>query len=200
MKTVFVTSLLTKDTIEQKIQDLLKRKRELFNEVIDDLSDTGLANTLTEDELFGLFGLKRGGAQARTKGKKEDGSKRNLEDISPEEFEKLIGELYRRMGFQAKLTSVTRDSGVDIYASRISESGAEYLAIQCKHYPKGIVGVEHARALYGVIQSQQHITRGVLVTSGDFSRDCREFASGKRIQLIDGIYLKGLLEKYSTSL
>ncbi|MCX6702707.1 MAG: DEAD/DEAH box helicase [Candidatus Wolfebacteria bacterium] len=58
-KTVYVTSLFTINTIEEKIQTLLKRKKELFDRVIDDLSDTNLSVTLGEDELFGLFDLRK---------------------------------------------------------------------------------------------------------------------------------------------
>lgn len=200
-KTVFVTSLFTKDTIEERIQQLLIRKRKLFRDVIDDLSDTNLSNVLTENELFGLFGLQK---PERLKQKREDKERLRaesvLESISPNEFEDLIGKLYERMGFHIKLTPQARDKGVDIYAKRSTESGTEYLAIQCKHYPKGVVGVEHARALYGVIHSQQYITKGVLITSGKFSKDCKEFVEGKRIELFDGTYLRGLLEKYNVSL
>ncbi|MBI2871963.1 MAG: DEAD/DEAH box helicase [Chloroflexi bacterium] len=57
-KTVFVTTLVAEDTIEEKIQRLLDRKRHLFDRVIDDLSDTGLQKVLSQEELFGLFGLK----------------------------------------------------------------------------------------------------------------------------------------------
>ncbi|MBI4299012.1 MAG: DEAD/DEAH box helicase [Chloroflexi bacterium] len=57
-KTVFVTTLVAEDTIEERIQRLLDRKRHLFDRVIDDLSDTGLQKVLSEEELFGLFGLK----------------------------------------------------------------------------------------------------------------------------------------------
>ena len=64
----------------------------------------------------------------------------------------------------------------------------------------GTVGVEHARSLYGVIQDQPSITRGVLITTGDFSKECKEFTKGKRIELFDGKYLCGLLEKYNTPL
>ncbi|MBC8358134.1 MAG: restriction endonuclease [Candidatus Aminicenantes bacterium] len=196
-KTVFVTSLFTKDSIEERIQQLLQRKRELFREVIDDLSDTNLSKAITEEELFGLFGLnkpERHKQKIKAKDRLEaDGS---LEQISPHEFEGLIGKLYEKMGYYIKLTPQTKDKGVDIYTQRSSESGTEYLAIQCKHYPKGVVGVEHARALYGVIQSQMNITKGILITSGRFSKDCREFAENKRIELFDGTYLRGLLEKY----
>lgn len=197
-KTVFVTSLFTKNTIEERIQLLLRRKRELFKEVIDDLSDTNLSKVLTEDELFGLFGLKRlERFKQKVKDKEKIASEDALEKISPHEFEDLIGKLYGKMGFNIKLTPQAKDKGVDVYAKHTSEAGTEYLAIQCKHYPRGVVGVEHARALYGVIQSQQNITKGVLITSGRFSKDCKEFAEDKRIELFDGVYLRGLLEKYN---
>lgn len=58
-RTVFVTSLFTVDTVEEKIQNLLKKKQELFEEIIDDLSDTNLSKVLTEEELFSLFNLQK---------------------------------------------------------------------------------------------------------------------------------------------
>jgi len=196
-KTVFANYLFTVDTIEEDIQNLLKRKRELFKNVIEDLGDKKLTNVLTEEELFGLFGLERRGrrakAQAESKGPKTADF---LSGISAIEFEEVIGRLYEKMGYQIRLTPQSRDQGIDIYAKRLSETGTEYLAIQCKHYPNGVVGVEHARALYGVVQAEPTVTRGVLITSGEFSRECKEFARDKRIELFDGTYVLGLLEKY----
>jgi len=61
------------------------------------------------------------------------------------------------------------------------------------------VGVEHARSLYGVIQDQVNITKGILVTSGEFSKECKDFAIGKRLELFNGIYIYGLLKKYGVS-
>lgn len=103
------------------------------------------------------------------------------------------------MGYLVKETPPTRDGGIDIYAQRISDSGTEKLVVQCKHYPNNKVGVEHIRALYGVITNKQDITRGVLITSGQFSEDAKNFASGKRIELYDISYLLGLLTKYKIS-
>lgn len=122
-----------------------------------------------------------------------------LGQILPQQFERLIADLYEKMGYQVRLTPQTRDRGIDIFAKRVNESGTESLAIQCKHYPKGAVGVEHARSLYGVIQDQPSITKGVLVTSGEFSKECKDFAKGKRLELFNGNYVCGLLEKYGVS-
>ncbi len=200
-KTVFVTYLLTQYTIEDRIQNILKRKRELFRAVIDDLSDTNLSKVLTEEELFSLFNLQKAKPTiAKGMPKSRMVTTESLGQISPQQFEKLIADLYEKMGYQVRLTSQTRDRGVDVFAKRVSESGTESLAIQCKHYPMGTVGVEHARSLYGVIQDQPSITRGVLITTGGFSKECKEFTKGKRIELFDGKYLCGLLEKYDTPL
>jgi SNF2 family DNA or RNA helicase len=196
-RTVFVYTLLATKTVEERIHEIVSRKTSLFNEVIDDLSDTSLTKALSEQELFGLFGLRKGGTRASGQpflfG---DEKKRDLGEVSPLAFERIVAELYRRMGYDVRLTPQTRDKGIDIYAKRATESGTEQLAIQCKRYEAGVVGVEHARALYGVMQDQPAITRGVLATNSRFSGDCRTFADGKRIELVDGVRLKGLLAKY----
>ena len=45
-------------TIEERIDDILENKRELFNQLIDDVS-MDLSTQLNSEELFGLFGLER---------------------------------------------------------------------------------------------------------------------------------------------
>jgi hypothetical protein len=56
-RSVFVTRLICKDTVEERIEKILERKRILFQEVIDELADVNLERILSEEELFGLFGL-----------------------------------------------------------------------------------------------------------------------------------------------
>lgn len=55
------------------------------------------------------------------------------------------------------------------------------------------IGIE----LCGVINHKQDISRGVIITSGEFTSGARDFASGKRIELYDRAYLLGLLQKYN---
>ena len=105
---------------------------------------------------------------------------------TPTQFEARIAQLYESLGFEVDCTKQSRDGGVDFYARQATEAGnMEEIAVQCKLYT-GTVGVEAARALYGVINDQQHLTRGVLVTSSGFSTDCQQFIAGKRIDLITG--------------
>jgi SNF2 family DNA or RNA helicase len=62
---VFVTTLLTKGTIEERIAEMVERKRELFHQVMDPLTDsTGdgneekqFAKLITREDLMKLFGV-----------------------------------------------------------------------------------------------------------------------------------------------
>ena len=56
--TVFVSVLVTEGTIEERVEQLLSTKQEMFDRVIDDLSDTTVRRLLSEQDLFGLFGLR----------------------------------------------------------------------------------------------------------------------------------------------
>ena len=57
LRTVFVTRLICNNTIEERIEKLLERKKMLFQEVVDELADVRLERVLSEEELFGLFNL-----------------------------------------------------------------------------------------------------------------------------------------------
>lgn len=60
-RTVRVTTLLTRGTIEERIADLVEQKRELFRKVMDPLTEgdaaepRGLTGMLSREELLGLF-------------------------------------------------------------------------------------------------------------------------------------------------
>ena len=167
-----MTSLYARDTIEERIQRLLNQKRAHFNSVFDELTDANLEKLLTEEEVFGLFGIQRRKSSQPSYQKDQATSKiADFNFISPQNFETSISELYERMGFVVSKTQATRDGGVDVYATRYSDSGTEQLMIQCKHYPDRKVSVDAVRSLYGLMQSDPKITRGVLVTSGDFTAD-----------------------------
>ena len=53
---VTVYKYVCSETIEERIDAILQRKQALFDQLVDDVS-IDLQQTLTADELFGLFGL-----------------------------------------------------------------------------------------------------------------------------------------------
>ncbi len=62
---VIVTRFISKDTIEERIDTVLRQKRELFESVLGDGRTTNASLSLSASEIFGLFDLKaRGGKPA----------------------------------------------------------------------------------------------------------------------------------------
>lgn len=55
---VIVTRFICKDTIEERIDTVLRQKRELFESVLGDGKTTNASLSLTASEIFGLFDLK----------------------------------------------------------------------------------------------------------------------------------------------
>ncbi len=143
---------------------------------------------LSEDDLFGLFGLRRpGGVEVRSDQRIEHPT--DLLNLKWEAFETLVADLYKGWGYGVRVTRRTRDGGIDLLATRDVPGGFEKLAIQCKRFARP-VGVEYARELLGVVTSDPSITKGILVSTSSFTDDCRNFcANSGRLDLIDGATL-----------
>ena len=105
----------------------------MFSEVFDDLTDKDLESKLTEEELFGLFGISPPRRQAADKGRSVGKGAVDLDKVTPQEFEQLVSRLFSRMGYSTKVTRFSKDGGIDIYARKLTEANRENLMIQCKH-------------------------------------------------------------------
>jgi len=109
-----------------------------------------------------------------------------LLSISWREFELLVGEALRRRGYKVQDNDGSGpDGGIDLVARR---DGETYL-VQCKQWRSVQVGVPVVRELYGAMAAEGAVG-GFVVTSGTFTKQAREFASGRNLQLIDGVVLK----------
>lgn len=69
--------------------------------------------------------------------------------------------------------------------------------VQCKRY-SGSVGEPIIRDLFGVVMSER-ANKGILMTTGYFTRSAIAFAKDKQIELIDGAMLKELLQNNNIS-
>jgi superfamily II DNA or RNA helicase len=183
-RTVFVTSLYTSRTIEARVDKLLKQKRELFRSVFGELEDEKVLEKLSDEDLFGLFGLEVPGSREQTK----------MFSGTPEEFEQLIQKLFSAMGYIVKVTQRTRDGGIDL-EGRAQGIAAGKVAIQCKRY-KDSVSVEKVREFWGVI-AESSVSQGFMVTTSDFTDPAKRFARDRgRLRLIAGVELATLLRRY----
>jgi restriction system protein len=107
----------------------------------------------------------------------------NLRSISPREFEELLADLLRDMGWDVELTKQTRDGGSDILAYLNTEVGRLLCLVEAKHYREDRkIGVELVRTLYGTLCDAQ-ANSAMLVTSSSFSPDAKTFQQKHQYQL-----------------
>lgn len=114
-----------------------------------------------------------------------------LHGMDWKEFERLVGEGFRRQGYLvAETGGGGADGGVDLV---LGKAGEKFL-VQCKQWKAFKVGVAVVRELYGVMAARG-AAGGFVVTSGSFTQEATEFASGRNIQLIDGPALLRLIRQ-----
>lgn len=117
----------------------------------------------------------------------------NLMDLTPWEFEHLVGNLFSKMGLDAKLTRSHRDGGVDVIAYDTRPILGGKVVIQAKRY-RHTVGVAAVRDLFGTM-NHEGANKGILVTTSSYGPDAYDFVRNKPIELIDGGVLLYHLEK-----
>lgn len=114
-----------------------------------------------------------------------------LNEMSWQEFEKLVGEAFRRGGYSVIETGGGgADGGVDLV---LRKDGEKYL-VQCKQWKAYKVGVPVVRELYGVMAASG-AAGGFVVTSGVFTREAKDFAEGRNIELVDGAELNEIIRR-----
>jgi restriction system protein len=125
-----------------------------------------------------------------------------LHNMNPYAFEKLAQRLLRECGFQdVCVTKKSGDGGIDGTGKlRLNGIFSFYVAFQCKRY-KGPVGSGEIRNFRGSLD--QNIEKGVLITTGSFTKAAREeaCAPGKQqIDLMDGNEFMDKLAEYGLGL
>ena len=86
------------------------------------------------------------------------------------------------MGYVSKVTGAPHDKGIDV----IIEKEGIISYIQCKRYINNEVNVHALRDFYGAIVNDiEDGGRGYMITLKGFTRDAKEFAEEKPLELID---------------
>ena len=116
-----------------------------------------------------------------------------IRELSWQQLERLLAEAFRRQGYVVTETPPSNDGGVDLILDRRGER----VLVQCKQWKVWKVGVKTVRELAGVVATQK-ATCGIVVTSGEYTRDARTFSEQSGIRLIDGSELVQLIRSVQT--
>jgi len=176
------------DTIEERIHRKLQEKRDLFRDVVDDVT-LNLGTALTEQELFGLFGLQ---APRKQQSAVAESDIPDFGSLSGVEFEDWVGERLESHGFRVSRTPLSHDGGVDLLASRCDHLGIEStLHVQCKN-TNTPVGVGTVRELRGVVPDRSSGVTPIVACPSGFTSDAIAFAVQSGVLLWDMDALKNL--------
>lgn len=104
-------------------------------------------------------------------------------------LEELCAAYFEALGFRADLAGAGADGGAAINLYEQGSASASIL-VQCRPWNAYRVGIKPVRELRRAMMSA-NVGEGVLVTSGKFTLEARDFADAQRISLIDGDELLG---------
>lgn len=123
-----------------------------------------------------------------------------ISSMDPVKFERLILDLLTKMGYGAgniansQMTKTSGDGGIDGIINE-DKLGLDAVYIQAKRYaPENKVGRPALQTFVGSLTGEG-ATKGVFVTTSDFSKDARDFVQKvqHRIVLINGTQLAQLM-------
>lgn len=118
----------------------------------------------------------------------------SIKSLPWKEFEELVAEAYRRKGYSVvENYGIGPDGGVDLV---LKKDGNLFL-VQCKQWRSYKVDVRVVREMYGVMTAKQ--ANGVIIiTSGLFTQEAKNFAADKPVDLVEGNQLAVLIASAQT--
>ena len=106
------------------------------------------------------------------------------------DFERLLGETYRRQGYSVTLLGGARaDGGVDL---ELRKDG-QRLLVQAKQWRTTTVGVPKVRELWGAV-ADFGADGAIFVTSGRYTSDAQRWVHNKNLTLVDGPQLARMIK------
>jgi restriction system protein len=118
----------------------------------------------------------------------------SLRLLGADEFEWLVGEVFRREGWRVTETGRlgAADGNIDL---ELTKPGGERRIVQCKRLTAKQVGVSDVREFGGTLM-REHLpgASGIFVTLSDFTDDARAEALRSDIGLIDSVELHRRVE------
>jgi restriction endonuclease Mrr len=116
-----------------------------------------------------------------------------IKKIEWKRYEEVCAAYFSLIGYKAETTRLGADGGIDIKLYKKDVFKPDGI-VQCKAWNNYKVGIRHIRELYGVMAAEK-VNIGIFMTSGNFTKEAKEFKNGKNIALIDSERLLELIKK-----
>lgn len=113
--------------------------------------------------------------------------------MNPYEFERLVKDLFSKMGYDTWRTESSRDDGIDAVATKSDPHMPVECIVQAKRF-KGAVAPKEVQALMGAMTEKPTATHGYLVTTSWLSPRSRQRARGQRIYTIERNQLASMIK------
>ena len=117
-----------------------------------------------------------------------------LSSLSREQFDLLLSQAFRQRGFVIGEIAIGDQGASGGAVDLVLRKSGEYFLVHSKAWRVTLVEVSVVRELDQAMRAQ-HAAGGFVVTSGSFTREAMGFASGRKIQLIDGRTLREMLNE-----
>ena len=115
------------------------------------------------------------------------GASGGLEGVSGWEFEGIMAELFKKLGYTVSVTKGSGDEGIDLF---LEKEGLR-TGVQCKRW-KTMIGQRVIREFYGSL-IHANLKKGFVITTNRFSEAAKDFAEDKPIVLIDREELRRMI-------
>lgn len=131
-----------------------------------------------------------------------------LDEISGHEFEEVMADVFRNLGYQnVRQSKRTGDEGRDLLMEEVVDGRRRAVVVECKH--QQTVGRPVVQKLHSAVTTYDYDgpKRGILVTTGTFTNQATEYASKLRrdghdhtIELMDGTDLRDVADEVGLDL
>ena len=117
-----------------------------------------------------------------------------LQQIEPYDFEKLLAQLFRKMGYAVEETQYSHDRGIDLIIRIVHFGLSHSWIVQAKRYTEP-VGVKAVRE-YSSLRYRDRVDGVIIVATSSFTREGQDEAAEHNVKLIDGNLLVEMLNHY----
>lgn len=104
---------------------------------------------------------------------------KEVDKMSGEDFERFLGELFKRRGFKVSYTATSGDYGADL----VLKDGGDIIVVQAKRY-SNTVGVKAVQEVVSAVR-MYNATEAWVVTNNYFTRQAEKLADINDVYLID---------------